>query len=109
VDEYLEPNGERVVDDEEMIEDLILQEIVDAYDEDEEDNEGINPALDFKRVTHAEVMAAMKIRIEWEEQNGDGDGNKLLALEREMAKLELHKVYTASQGRQASITSFFGS
>ena len=107
IDEFLEPDGERVYDDEEAVDEQVLADIIEAYDDEEqEDTEGEDPDLNFKKITLDEMIAAQAIAIQWEEQNGDGDGNELLALERKMAKLQLQK--SSQKGKQTPITQWFG-
>jgi hypothetical protein len=100
VDDFINPAAEIVEDDEETVEEVILEQILEAYDEDgSDDEEGVDEPIE--KVTLEQAIEATRIRILYEEQHGDGEGDKLLQLERDMRLLSLKKI--PPKARQASL------
>lgn len=69
----------------------IEEQILEAYEagEEEQDNRAEQPEV--KKITVEEAIQALAIRIQYEEQSGDGEGDKLLQLERDMRQLQLKR------------------
>ena len=99
MDDFIDPAAEIVEDDEETVEEVILEQILEAYDEDGSDDEGVDEPIE--KVTLQQAIEATRIRILYEEQYGEGEGDKLLQLERDMRLLSLKK--TPPKATQASL------
>ena len=108
LDDYITPEAEKVEDNPDELEEQVLKGVLEAYDEDTTpNNEGEDPELHYQKVTLAEVIAATETRINWVLQQGEGDGNELLVLEKDLARSNIQKTQKAAQGKQTSLMAFF--
>ena len=92
IDDFVEPVGERLLEDQEALEEQVFKEILEAYNNNEsaeDQEEGIDKPV--TKVTLEQAIEAMQTRIQYEEQSGDGEGDKLLQLERDLRLLQLKK------------------
>ncbi|KAI0994079.1 hypothetical protein K3495_g14104 [Podosphaera aphanis] len=93
INDFVSPSSEEVLDDFNTLEEQFLEDMAELFDtencdeNDEEDAEGLDSSDNFKKVELHEAIAARKVVIKWEEQSGDGDGDKLLFLNRGLRTL----------------------
>lgn len=69
MDDFIQQEGESIFDNLNAIEEQILEDIAAAFDDTEDeikDTEGLDPDLNFKKVTLEVVIAATELRIQWE-------------------------------------------
>jgi hypothetical protein len=105
VDDFIVLAAEIIADDPDDVEEHIIKHILEAYNDEEEDanEDGYNKPT--RKITLDKAIEAMKIRIMYEEQYADDEGEKLLQLERDLRQLSLQK--QASNTKQASIFDYF--
>jgi hypothetical protein len=106
VDDFIALAIEIIADDLDDVEEHIIKHILEAYnDEEEEDADEDGSDEPIRKITLNKAIEAMKIRILYEEQYADDEGEKLLQLERDLRQLSLQK--QASNTKQASLFDYF--
>ncbi|KAI1000685.1 hypothetical protein K3495_g7512 [Podosphaera aphanis] len=110
INDFVSPSCEEVLDDFNTLEEQFLEEMVEIFDaencdeNDEEDAEGLDSSANFKKVELHEAIAARRFMIKWEEQSGDGNGDELLFLNKDLRTLLKRQ---QNSRKQTTLTSFF--